>query len=51
MGVVPPHDLADYGLQESLFPPDSDPPHIKMTFRDIDRVRWQCDSSGLLRKA
>jgi hypothetical protein len=51
MGVVAPHDIADYGLRESLFSPDSDPPYIKMTFRDIDRVRWHCDSSGLLRKA
>ena len=51
MGVVAPHDIADYGLRESLFSPDDDPPYIKMTFRDIDRVRWHCDSSGLLRKA
>lgn len=50
LGVVAPHHMADYGLNERLFLPDGDPPYVEIEFRDVDRVRWKCDSNAILRR-
>jgi hypothetical protein len=51
MGVIPPHDTTDWGLPEDEFPPEGGRPFVVINFRDVNRIRWQCDSAGRLRKA
>jgi hypothetical protein len=51
MGVIPPHDTKNWGLEEDRFPPKGNPPFVEIEFLDLDRVRWQCNSDGVLRKA
>ena len=51
MGIVAPHSMADYGLEEADFPPEADkPPYVMLQFFDVNRVRWTCDSDGDLRR-
>lgn len=51
MGVIPPHDTKDWDLEEDKFLPESDPPFVEIEFLDLDGVRWQCNSDGVLRNA
>jgi hypothetical protein len=50
MGVIPPHDTKDWGLEEDKFPPEGTAPFVEIEFVDLDRVYWQCTSEGVLRK-
>lgn len=50
MGVIPPHGIKDWGLEEDKFPPEGNAPFVEIEFMDLDRVYWQCNSDGVLRK-
>jgi hypothetical protein len=48
LGMVPPHDTTNYGLDLQEFPPDGPRPFVAIAFRDLDGYPWQCDSTAKL---
>ena len=49
-GTVPAQAVEDYGVEESIFDMNLDPPLIEITYSDVDGVRWFRNSLGTIRR-